>query len=66
MRDSVCPVNDRPLHYLSAQEVADILGVSSEHVRSLYRSRRLRGHKIGHRTIRFTAEDVQEFVEGRD
>jgi excisionase family DNA binding protein len=50
--------------FLSYEDVADELGVHTKTVKRWVAEGRLRPARIGVRTVRFLAEDVEAFVKG--
>ncbi len=51
---------------LLTKEVAQILRVSEDHVRSLIRKRKLKAHKEGHRGgYRIPADEVTKYIKGK-
>ncbi len=50
--------------YLTAQQVADRLGVADKTVLRAFGSGALKGHRLNSRLLRFTPEQVREWIEG--
>jgi excisionase family DNA binding protein len=50
---------------LDPQAVADILGLSPATVRELARKNELPSVRLGYKTVRFRASDVEAFIERR-
>lgn len=48
---------------MTVTQVADLLGVGAETVRRYFREGKLPGRKLNKRDIRFTEEDVEQYVE---
>jgi excisionase family DNA binding protein len=49
-------------HLLDFVAAAAYLGTTPRHVRRLWAERRLTGHKVGGRYVRFTREDLDTFI----
>lgn len=49
----------------TTQDVAELLGFSTEHVRRLIRMGRLPATKVGHRSLRISRKDVEQYLADR-
>ena len=47
---------------LTAKEVAEKLGISSQLVYRMYNEGKLRGHTLAKKAIRFSQEDVDDYL----
>jgi excisionase family DNA binding protein len=50
---------------LSSAEVAALCGVDPRTLRAWRAAGKIKGHKLGHRTVRFYRADVDRFLAGR-
>lgn len=48
---------------LTAEQVAKKLGLAVSTVRKMYREGRLKGVKLGYRTVRFRSAEVEKMLE---
>ena len=51
--------------FLSVKEVAELLGVSSDHVQGLIRQGELIAYRVGAKAYRIKQEDLDSFLEER-
>lgn len=52
--------------YYSPQEIAAMLGVHLQTVRTWYRSGKLGCYKLGHRDVRISQEQLDAFLKARE
>ena len=47
---------------LKPEEAAEYLAMTRSNVMRLYRNGKLKGHRMGHKTVRFRLEDLEAFI----
>lgn len=50
---------------LTPDQVADLLGISRRHLSCLRASGKIKGHKLGHRTIRYYPAEIERYLVKR-
>ncbi len=57
---------DEQQKYYTPQQVAELLGVHLQTVRTWYRSGKLGCYKLGHRDVRISQEQLDAFLKARE
>lgn len=56
--------NQSSVEMFSPEEVADLLKIKRSTVMRLYREGKLKGARLGHRTIRFSRYEINAYLNG--
>lgn len=59
-------MDEKPQKYYTPQEIAEMLGVHLQTVRTWYRSGKLGCYKLGHRDVRISQEQLDSFLQAHE